>query len=103
HRYHLLIWCSLSPYTPLFRSTVENPRNENSWFAFGREASGFAGSVLERPCGLRSFSRLASLLRSRGARSTPSSRLTRRENVSPLDRKSTRLNSSHVKISYAVF
>ncbi len=37
---------------------------------------------MDRPCGLRPFSRLASLLLSRGARSTPSSRLTKRENVS---------------------
>src|SRR5204863_1848723 len=43
-------------------------------------------------------------VRSRGAAvHTRSTRRSRRSSVSSQDRKSTRLNSSHVEISYAVF
>src|SRR5690606_41414141 len=35
--------------------------------------------------------------------SQPSMKKSRWKKLSPIDRKSTRLNSSHVKISYAVF
>src|SRR2546430_12594315 len=65
---------TLFPYTTLFRSQ-------------NRLGSG-VGAVIVASC-------------RRGARS--SSRRRKRRRTTPIDRKSTRLNSSHSQISYAVF
>src|SRR5690606_39378083 len=70
---------TLFPYTTLFRSGDGRPRQR------GNAAADRAGSRRHR--------------RQRGGVTPPP--LLRL--VEPADRKSTRLNSSHVKISYAVF
>src|SRR5207302_8643438 len=84
---------TLFPYTTLFRSGQKSPMRKAT--AQTRRPSHFSLTV-SRP---GSF--LAIFLASRSCRN--SVRLAT-ESVSPWsDRKSTRLNSSHVKISYAVF
>src|SRR5436309_11474296 len=83
---------TLFPYTTLFRSiVVDEP--------IGQPGLGIIGGELDRisdEFGLKSRRLLGF------AQANPN----RRRDLSPnssLDRKSTRLNSSHVKISYAVF
>src|SRR3712207_7781020 len=76
---------TLFPYTTLFRScAAEDGTHERRHGGTGHSylAEGGAGTEPVRHQGQRT------------ARSSP---------VSPLDRKSTRLNSSHANISYAVF
>src|SRR5438874_8819748 len=70
---------TLFPYTTLFRSRRSNVR--------------------------RSIPRGAKLCREvdQGRSSRRNLRSNQRHNFAPRDRKSTRLNSSHVEISYAVF
>src|SRR3712207_8539348 len=60
---------------------------------------------LEADSGIRTRSSACLLPTSAGTRSAPDARGTRRGAVPvrDLDRKSTRLNSSHANISYAVF
>src|SRR3712207_7264714 len=74
---------TLFPYTTLFRSTLAEVRH-NTGVAGGRRSE---DCVCHRPVGLRR------------------SRATARHAVqgAEADRKSTRLNSSHANISYAVF
>src|SRR5436309_4607127 len=74
---------TLFPYTTLFRSTDGRRRTRRSYAAaFG----------------------LACLIAPRAARAQSEQLVAGREALrAAADRKSTRLNSSHVKISYAVF
>src|SRR3712207_7976800 len=72
---------TLFPYTTLFRSSLEVKRDKSAWrhdLYDGRSCSGLAHAP----------SRL---------------HLAQVAGDDPLDRKSTRLNSSHANISYAVF
>src|SRR5690606_42111970 len=84
---------TLFPFTPLFRSKV----------CF----SDLARLGLVRECWFSRHLSFASADRSQGRGAFYSVRLfiqqLCKEPGKPLDRKSTRLNSSHVKISYAVF
>src|SRR5438445_1777946 len=73
---------TLFPYTTLFRSWLPGPPRLSVWLPKGC-------------CGI-----LAQL--NSGAALPPSTCSCRPE-IRPLDRKSTRLNSSHANISYAVF
>src|SRR3712207_8825632 len=72
---------TLFPYTTLFRSEIENKRKQRSWaaysFAWNDGVAASKTGVLFQP------SRMAG--------------------DQYRDRKSTRLNSSHANISYAVF
>src|SRR3712207_8621716 len=85
---------TLFPYTTLFRSFLRGP-------AFLRFALVVLARFLGRflfPFGvLRRFLALAALLSGLAAEGQPD------ESADRLDRKSTRLNSSHANISYAVF
>src|SRR2546430_10180213 len=85
---------TLFPYTTLFRSR-ESPRK--GWL---REASEGAGRG--PPEGQTDGNRPVHVRRDLRARSF-SGRHVDRVRRWPLDRKSTRLNSSHSQISYAVF
>src|SRR3712207_7449632 len=76
---------TLFPYTTLFRSADGGraggggrPRHHRSWFPRGRD-------------------------RAAGARGREGEAHAAWRHHRPLDRKSTRLNSSHANISYAVF
>src|SRR5438874_10037320 len=81
---------TLFPYTTLFRSNVEQYLfQDNKQAAFYANVATLpvnATSVFIRPYSLRQYSAAAALCP-----------------IDTLDRKSTRLNSSHVEISYAVF
>src|SRR5690606_41303706 len=83
---------TLFPYTTLFRSSVRDPLRGRARALFGRLRGSRDGSGPLRP--------VRTSLREPRARSR---NLQRRRLRHRLDRKSTRLNSSHVKISYAVF
>src|SRR3712207_7379178 len=74
---------TLFPYTTLFRSRAE--RLEGRWLPLQRRQVG--GHHVRQPCPLLE----------------PGRRARRRAGQADLDRKSTRLNSSHANISYAVF
>src|SRR3712207_7329826 len=74
---------TLFPYTTLFRSD-----------------GGTSDSSASRASGVRQEDRHACLVRV--ARTIPL-RVVHRRDIHPPDRKSTRLNSSHANISYAVF
>src|SRR5436309_11970853 len=75
---------TLFPYTTLFRSRPPGGRRER-----GRRGGGRGGAIEQRTARTGHRGRDARSEQHRGSR--------------PRDRKSTRLNSSHVKISYAVF
>src|SRR5207302_4612838 len=84
---------TLFPYTTLFRST-SSPRPRTSTSKCARSSAGASARDLffeETPPAGQQRSGNRRLMLSLFVTSTP------------LDRKSTRLNSSHVKISYAVF
>src|SRR3989442_7691312 len=85
---------TLFPYTTLFRSRAAGrfSDSETSWVLAGGTEGSFLCSLSSRFSG-----------RGGGVGSLP--RAWRRVGVPTLnlDRKSTRLNSSHVRISYAVF
>src|SRR3989442_11389297 len=76
---------TLFPYTTLFRSetnmSLQEIQQENSYF---REAAAQGQSILV-------------------ASGDSGSETCWQQSFNPSDRKSTRLNSSHVRISYAVF
>src|SRR5690606_41585209 len=81
---------SLFPFTPLFRSPVAQCAGvgaDQRPVLFLLVAGVAVGDRCGRP----------------GARRSRSGRPHRSPTATPADRKSTRLNSSHVKISYAVF
>src|SRR3712207_7901329 len=86
---------TLFPYTTLFRSLrVQEP---------GREDEGGGGERAENGRGQRRSDQ-SGLLKLRGlGRRAALARATRTSCPSGSDRKSTRLNSSHANISYAVF
>src|SRR5690606_42004311 len=80
----------LFPYTTLFRSAQPHPDPPTAWLR---------GPYVSRP-----LPKPVSRLRSRPSDCPPCRRRQiHRTGCSESDRKSTRLNSSHVKISYAVF
>src|SRR5690606_39623058 len=84
------------PYTTLFRSrSGADDRNVRPSALRTPLLETFSRQPSTRPC-VR-FSHTAITSSPRSSRSPPRSGLRKR------DRKSTRLNSSHVKISYAVF
>src|SRR5207249_10376528 len=86
---------TLFPYTTLFRSDLGDP-------LVGREIGERAACQQERLA--LSQRQMASGGCPRGRRRAPrSGRPTPFNPPSAIDRKSTRLNSSHVSISYAVF
>src|SRR5207302_10487780 len=86
---------TLFPYTTLFRSRFRLPLR-SSLRRRPRAKSQGAGDRSEFSCCARLSRRSAAIQKSaRGS----AVRISRAD----LDRKSTRLNSSHVKISYAVF
>src|SRR5262245_64765108 len=75
---------TLFPYTTLFRSSISRlPRAVSSTASPGRDTRAERNS-------------------DSAARPSPTTRSTR-NSASTVDRKSTRLNSSHLGISYAVF
>src|SRR5262245_65009171 len=87
----------LSPYTTLFRSAGE-PRPERRRRQLGSAAERRAQSAVsagpqERRSALHALDSNPRLVARRGDRGAEE----------PVDRKSTRLNSSHLGISYAVF
>src|SRR3712207_7430352 len=81
---------TLFPYTTLFRSTdVSDPDANEAMVAFAREQAGgidfaYLNAGISTGCGMGEHFDLAKYRRA-------------------IDRKSTRLNSSHANISYAVF
>src|SRR3712207_7003232 len=75
---------TLFPYTTLFRSVLDHAREGG-------------------PVGLQHRVLLVPLVQRHGAVVGVDGRLDRVADVVELDRKSTRLNSSHANISYAVF
>src|SRR3712207_7659433 len=83
---------TLFPYTTLFRSVLQ-PDLRRAPPQLGRIGGG--GAAVGRPHRGRRQPGVESLLR-HGARRY-------RRAMRPIDRKSTRLNSSHANISYAVF
>src|SRR5690606_41572385 len=93
---------TLFPYTTLFRSDVLPARLQGELgdaFGHGGVAEGFTGVGVDRD-----HVRFAGGERGRtGAVLGEGRREVDRGALDRLDRKSTRLNSSHVKISYAVF
>src|SRR5690606_40613452 len=91
---------TLFPYTTLFRSDLLPPRapGHGQRRARGRRARGAVGRACADRDGPAAAQRPAAVL---GLRAAPARQALRRR--PGRDRKSTRLNSSHVKISYAVF
>src|SRR3712207_7120063 len=79
---------TLFPYTTLFRSPATAPYSADLYVALLKD---FLRDMVGRPAGLVAHS-LSAAYAVRAADESPE-----------LDRKSTRLNSSHANISYAVF
>src|SRR5690606_41359186 len=96
----LPLMSTLFPYTPLFRSDPAHGRRRSDPSSRERRRPFPAARGLARRRGRGGGMEAAGRRDSPGQASSP-------EPVEPrdplLDRKSTRLNSSHVKISYAVF
>src|SRR2546426_4408324 len=84
---------TLFPYTTLFRSALR--------FETGEQ--GFSGSREERFRFGGGSKYLRGEVDLRGSRVVARTRVRRARSIAFLDRKSTRLNSSHLVISYAVF
>src|SRR2546430_10231703 len=87
---------TLFPYTTLFRSLRDNDAPQ--------DGTVFAGDFLPRGLPFMSAEIYCALLVARLEKNTPA--VVRHLDVAelrPADRKSTRLNSSHSQISYAVF
>src|SRR3712207_7184182 len=82
---------TLFPYTTLFRSTTLTREPSGS-----RASASGAASSTRRPAGASTRSMTSRSCASE-AKATPAA------SSKPRDRKSTRLNSSHANISYAVF
>src|SRR5690606_39497298 len=87
--------CTLLPYTTLFRSSSSRWRRNG-------------GSSLLQHSGAEHAGETSRCVEYGGVREpttsrVPADRADARLPAPPSDRKSTRLNSSHVKISYAVF
>src|SRR5207253_10283401 len=94
---------TLFPYTTLFRSRqlllIAEFVNGNAADQFHNEVR--AASRPRLPSGTL-IGGITRYVRSRPADGTYGSRVVNLRNVRVIDRKSTRLNSSHVAISYAV-
>src|SRR3712207_8129812 len=86
---------TLFPYTTLFRSDVEDRE--------GVPFVGPAGQLLMRAVDEAGLDRRELYVTKAGKHFRFTPRGKRRIHQSPEDRKSTRLNSSHANISYAVF
>src|SRR3712207_8197350 len=85
---------TLFPYTTLFRSALQEPMGNAVHAVFVDEIAGLTVAVLGcGPIGLMAIA----IARLAGARRVYAT------DVNPEDRKSTRLNSSHANLSYAVF
>src|SRR5690606_41148687 len=90
----------LFPYTTLFRSTktrAVKPKTEPTERSNSPEVMSIAWPIAIRPSQEISRSRVGTLS------SQTLGRIAAKVTNRPRDRKSTRLNSSHVKTSYAVF
>src|SRR3712207_7855010 len=81
---------TLFPYTTLFRSNVAAQKQE-----------GFVSAAVTIPIGNISTFQFRELARIMRKYSGGNARTNQNQNL--IDRKSTRLNSSHANISYAVF
>src|SRR5690606_40370553 len=93
---------TLFPYTTLFRSFLVKVNKSNDFHSsFQRISSKWRHGFSPLSLMLLSSSPFAWLLESDQGSTKPS--LHERKKPWREDRKSTRLNSSHVKISYAVF
>src|SRR5256885_2732483 len=93
----------LFPYTPLSRSHDGHHRHEGSWNVHLRPSFPERPNRTGDPCGTPKASTTHRVFRQRGVRgrlpvADPPDVVRGQE-----DRKSTRLNSSHLVISYAVF
>src|SRR2546428_1784373 len=77
---------TLFPYTTLFRSSLGRGTARDTRARAGRQRRGVPHLMLDRPC-----------------RTSEGTTYVRCRGVKHQDRKSTRLNSSHDQISYAVF
>src|SRR5690606_41353523 len=86
------LWSPLFPYTTLFRSQ----RLDQVSRAFTRRPAGAHGIHARLLIGVEHFQQQAAGL-------APLRKRLQQPALQDVDRKSTRLNSSHVKISYAVF
>src|SRR5690554_7400979 len=87
---------TLFPYTTLFRSWALLDAGASPWLWLVLPALARFGALV--------LLRLAPLARREGLAWTWRRHLARQDlGLALLDRKSTRLNSSHVRISYAVF
>src|SRR5207249_8643873 len=92
----------LFPYTPLFRSRPADPAGDRADLVAGAQCRGVpgvgaAGELAAVPC------ESPRATAARGGRPPRGGGATAAQARPPLDRKSTRLNSSHVAISYPVF
>src|SRR5688500_19883786 len=92
-RRHVL--STLFPYTTLFRSAVVTDAlfTDRGWGASSRDAAEFIASKYESEVATEDNVEIADI----------ESTLRKYAEAYLLDRKSTRLNSSHLVISYAVF
>src|SRR5690606_41671747 len=88
------------PYTTLFRS-LQGRRQPRPGGGQTRRVEGQGGAFQTRPLGPPHGD--DEQARARLGQPQSGVQLQRPDRVTGLDRKSTRLNSSHVKISYAVF
>src|SRR5439155_10266867 len=98
---HPLPLSTLFPYTTLFRSWLNGFHHITTSNRPIRDADDFAGLKIRTPGGELA----ADFFRTLGAAPgmVPFSGMYQALKAKTLDRKSTRLNSSHVAISYAVF
>src|SRR5207302_9744478 len=92
----------LFPYTTLFRSDQRLPDVSDPLHRHGNAAQ-VLGLAQKPPRGTHRCKYAASRERGGIPAAAPLRLDARRETILTQDRKSTRLNSSHVKISYAVF
>src|SRR5690606_41317206 len=93
---------ALFPYTPLFRSNpFDAARRSHRILVVAAVGNSFCGEG-DEVCAVawQHFAAVGDAEAFSGQRGDPADGLAQREDG---DRKSTRLNSSHVKISYAVF
>src|SRR5207249_12334172 len=88
---------TLFPYTTLFRSRQGSNRSDPTSIKSSCESEAVPGKTLSAPRLFAHFRALSSTGSNFAVQTSKEVRPSR------LDRKSTRLNSSHVSISYAVF
>src|SRR5690349_23360832 len=90
---------TLFPYTTLFRSRGSASNRGSGAERAGRESS----ACIQADRGGRSVERREALAQGVTRQLCDIVQVQLAHDVAPVDRKSTRLNSSHVEISYAVF